>query len=142
MKKVLVSVLLILALLMAVSCKTSPATDETFGKIYDKYIDRLILDGAAEYTVKGGDSLSKISQTFYNDQFYYPVIMLASRNVVLDPDKIQPGMVLIIPDLQKNLQDTRAKAAIKGVITDCIPIEKERRGDSSAGRMRDLARSL
>ncbi len=50
------------------------------------------------YTVKAGDSLSKISREFYGDAGEYMKIFEANRNVLQDPNKIQPGQELVIPD--------------------------------------------
>jgi nucleoid-associated protein YgaU len=50
------------------------------------------------YTVKSGDTLSKISQQYYGDANQYRRIFDANRGLLKDPDKIQPGQVLTIPD--------------------------------------------
>ena len=52
---------------------------------------------ARTYTVKAGDSLSKISKQFYGDANAYKKIFDANRDQLKDPDKIQPGQVLRIP---------------------------------------------
>jgi nucleoid-associated protein YgaU len=49
------------------------------------------------YTVKSGDTLSKISQQFYGDAGQYQRIFEANRDKLKDPDKIQVGQVLTIP---------------------------------------------
>jgi LysM repeat protein len=49
------------------------------------------------YTVKAGDSLSKISQQFYGDAHEYMRIFYANKEKISDPNKIQPGMNLTIP---------------------------------------------
>jgi nucleoid-associated protein YgaU len=49
------------------------------------------------YTVKKGDTLSKISKQFYGDANAYKKIFDANRDQLKDPDKIQPGQVLRIP---------------------------------------------
>lgn len=49
------------------------------------------------YTVKSGDTLSKIAEHFYNDANQYQVIFEANKPMLLDPDKIYPGQTLIIP---------------------------------------------
>ena len=49
------------------------------------------------YTVKAGDTLSKIAQQQLGDANAYMVIFEANRNLLKDPDKIQPGQVLKIP---------------------------------------------
>ncbi len=48
-----------------------------------------------KYTVKPGDSLSKISQQFYGDAKKYMTI--AKANNIEDPDKIRAGQELLIP---------------------------------------------
>ena len=49
------------------------------------------------YTVKAGDTLSKISQQFYGSANQYMKIFNANRDKLSDPDKIQPGQELKIP---------------------------------------------
>ncbi|MEJ2541644.1 MAG: peptidoglycan-binding protein LysM [Gemmatimonadota bacterium] len=51
------------------------------------------------YTVKSGDSLSKISKEVYGDAMKYDVIFKANQPMLKDPDKIYPGQVLRIPAL-------------------------------------------
>jgi nucleoid-associated protein YgaU len=52
---------------------------------------------AGTYTVKAGDTLSKISKQFYGDANQYMKIFNANKNILKDPDKIQPGQQLTIP---------------------------------------------
>jgi nucleoid-associated protein YgaU len=49
------------------------------------------------YTVKSGDSLSKIAKELYGDAMKYPTIFEANKPMLKDPDKIYPGQVLRIP---------------------------------------------
>lgn len=51
------------------------------------------------YTVKSGDSLSKIAKEIYGDAMKYPVIFEANKPMLSDPDKIYPGQTLRIPQL-------------------------------------------
>jgi LysM repeat protein len=53
--------------------------------------------GGQSYTVKAGDSLSKISQQFYGDAHEYMRIFYANQDKISDPNKIQPGINLTIP---------------------------------------------
>ena len=53
--------------------------------------------GGETYTVKGGDTLSKISKQFYGDANEYMRIFYANREILKDPDKIQIGQQLTIP---------------------------------------------
>ena len=48
-------------------------------------------------TVRPGDSLSKISQEYYGNANQYMKIFEANRDKLTDPDKIKPGMELVIP---------------------------------------------
>lgn len=49
------------------------------------------------YTVKPGDTLSKISKQFYGDADEYMRIFYANRDKLNDPDMIQAGQQLTIP---------------------------------------------
>ncbi|MFW6088477.1 MAG: peptidoglycan-binding protein LysM, partial [Gemmatimonadota bacterium] len=65
--------------------------------------DRMSVDEdraeATFYTVKEGDSLSKIAQEHYGDAMKYPAIFEANKPMLQDPDKIYPGQVLRLPEL-------------------------------------------
>jgi len=49
------------------------------------------------YTVKPGDSLSKISKAVYGNANDYMKIFEANRDILSDPNKISPGQNLRIP---------------------------------------------
>jgi nucleoid-associated protein YgaU len=49
------------------------------------------------YTVKAGDTLSKIARDHLGDANAYNKIFEANRDQLNDPDKIKPGQVLRIP---------------------------------------------
>lgn len=53
--------------------------------------------GPRTYTVQPGDSLSKISQQFYGKASEYNKIFEANRDKLSDPNKVQVGQVLQIP---------------------------------------------
>ncbi|HKQ61204.1 MAG TPA: LysM peptidoglycan-binding domain-containing protein [Candidatus Polarisedimenticolaceae bacterium] len=50
------------------------------------------------YTVKSGDSLWKIAQHFYGKGNAWTRIHEANRDVIQNPDLIQPGWTLRIPE--------------------------------------------
>ena len=50
------------------------------------------------YTVKKGDSLWKIAKQLYGDGALWGRIHDANRDVIKNPDLIQPGWVLRIPE--------------------------------------------
>jgi nucleoid-associated protein YgaU len=49
------------------------------------------------YTVVSGDSLSKIAKREYGDANAWPKIFEANKDILKDPNKIQPGQKLKIP---------------------------------------------
>lgn len=52
---------------------------------------------AQTYTVKSGDSLSKIAKHLYGDANSWHKIFDANRDKIKNPDLIHPGQVLTIP---------------------------------------------
>jgi nucleoid-associated protein YgaU len=50
------------------------------------------------YTVQPGDTLSKISKQFYGNANQYMKIFEANRNILQDPNKINVGQELAIPE--------------------------------------------
>lgn len=50
------------------------------------------------HTVKGGESLSKISKLYYGDPMKYKKIFDANTNILKNPDIIHPNQVLVIPN--------------------------------------------
>ncbi|MEO7743735.1 MAG: LysM peptidoglycan-binding domain-containing protein [Usitatibacter sp.] len=52
---------------------------------------------ATIYVVKSGDSLSKIALNLYGNGNAWKAIFEANRDILKDPDKIQPGQKLKIP---------------------------------------------
>jgi nucleoid-associated protein YgaU len=55
---------------------------------------------AKTYTVKSGDTLSKIAKEHLGNANAYMAIFEANRDQLSDPDKIKPGQVLKIPAAQ------------------------------------------
>jgi nucleoid-associated protein YgaU len=54
------------------------------------------------YTVKAGDTLSKIAKEKLGDASAYMDLFNANRDQLTDPDKIKPGQVLKIPQVTKH----------------------------------------
>ena len=54
------------------------------------------------YTVKAGDTLSKIAKEKLGDANAYMEIFNANKDVLTDPNKIKPGQVLKIPQTAKH----------------------------------------
>jgi nucleoid-associated protein YgaU len=53
--------------------------------------------GDETYTVKKGDSLSKIAKRVYGDAQQWRRIHEANRDIIDNPDLIHPGQVLKLP---------------------------------------------
>jgi hypothetical protein len=129
------------------SCKSAaPAGEQedvnlSFETVYNKYADRLILDGAADYEVVPGDTLTRISRSNYGagNGYYFPLIMLASNDVVQDPDLIEPGMHLAIPDLQRNLDDPGARQAMKDFFLEIAEVYEQKSTSEERTVLRNLA---
>jgi hypothetical protein len=74
--------------------------------------------------------------------YYFPILALANKTIVSDPDLIYPGRRLVIPDLQRNLNNAGTRATIKSTINDAAAYY-DRKGEPSAGNyLRQLAQSL
>jgi len=54
--------------------------------------------GGRTYTIKKGDSLSKIAKQFYGDAKQWNKIFEANKDAIKNPDLIFPGQVIKIPD--------------------------------------------
>jgi hypothetical protein len=90
-------------------------------QIYEQHDNSIILTGAAEYTVIKGDTLSKIARENYGagtNAYFFPLIIAASKGTtdIIDPDEIEVGMQLIIPDLDENLSDPVARDNLKNLL--------------------------
>jgi hypothetical protein len=113
--------------------------DQVLTEIYERYESKIILTGAQTYTVVRGDTLSRIARRSYgpgDNPYYFPLIIAASKGSVeiLDPDSIEVGMELTIPDLQRNLDDPAARANLKNLLKDVA--------DFYAGKERPQSRGL
>lgn len=56
-------------------------------------------DYYTKHTVVKGDTLSKIAKHYYDDMMKYKAIFDANRNILSDPDEIEVGQELIIPNI-------------------------------------------
>ena len=82
--------------------KAEQAIEARFGKISNHIEVQVGAGGATvssgqQYTVKSGDSLSKIAKEVYGDASQWKKIQAANADLIRDPDKIQPGWKLTIP---------------------------------------------
>lgn len=119
MKKIVLLALSLITVFGMISCTTTSTMDpaalkqaainKSFDQVYSSHAGNLVMDGAKTYVVKKGDTLTSLTKTFYagddENGYYFPIIMLASRDVVSDPELITPGMKLTIPNFEKNIKD-------------------------------------
>jgi len=71
--------------------------EETIPYIDDDTDDIEISPSFTEYTVKKDDTLQKISKKFYDSFSKWPIIYEANKDVIENPDRIKPGIVIQIP---------------------------------------------
>ncbi|MDR1596918.1 MAG: hypothetical protein LBR99_04355 [Treponema sp.] len=154
-KKYVACLTFLIAASLLAACKTAPAPVEgqqeevnlSFENVYSRYESRLILDGAVDYEVKNGDRLTGITRQFYGSEeqfgisngYFFPLIMLASNDLVKDPDLIEPGMILSVPDLQRNLDNADARQAMKEFFRDIAGVYEQKAGDATRDSRRKLA---
>ena len=67
-----------------------PPADETY--VYEEPAGDIILEGAQTHLVVWGDSLTKLAKRYYGGEngYFFPLILLASRDVVSNPDVLLP----------------------------------------------------
>jgi hypothetical protein len=92
----------------------------------NRHSSGIILDGAVNYSVVRGDTLTVIARKVYHDGSLYPLIMMVS-GIVADPDAILPQMRLTVPALNVNMDDPTAKQSINSYFLQIADIE-DRRG--------------
>jgi nucleoid-associated protein YgaU len=76
--------------------KAQQAIEAKVGKI-SNHIEVQAGASGRTYTVKAGDSLSKIAKDVYGDASQWKKIHAANADLIADPDKIQPGWTLNLP---------------------------------------------
>lgn len=57
----------------------------------------VVAGNKGNYTVQSGDYLGKIAQNVYGDAAKWNVIYEANRNILKNPNDLQPGQILVIP---------------------------------------------
>ena len=167
MKKIFIC-LLVMTALIGMACKTGPTSsgatiegevtqkkvNDALGQIYNTYRAKLDMTGVQNYTVVSGDTLSQITRKYYgsltdvgeagpNNGFYFPVLMLASDGShIVDPDLIEPGMVLKIVDLKINLANASSRKAIKDCLNEVAYVYNRKGSASMEEGLKKLANSL
>jgi LysM repeat protein len=87
------------------------------------------------YTVKRGDTLGKIARKFYGDAGRFPLIVSANR--IADPDRLQPGQRLILPDADA-ARSAFASVSVPSPAPSAATVEPTPLPGASGDRMRTL----
>ena len=77
--------------------KPSPASGTSQRPAQKHYTPQRPAGPQKNYTVKAGDSLSRIAKLFYGNANDWQKIYQANKHKIKDPNIIHPGQVLIIP---------------------------------------------
>jgi len=152
MKKTIMYVLpiVVLSIMLAVSCGGTPpprpatpppAQTETAPATQP---GALILEGAVNHTTASGDTLAEIAASRYGqaNMYYFPLIRLANANVISDPDVIEPGTNLVVPNLQRNLDNPGARAAIRADMLSIAQQYERQSKPNAAATLRSMANRL
>jgi nucleoid-associated protein YgaU len=120
-----------------------PVQTEQAGTLATRY-PGVILAGARTHRVVWGDTLSRIAKKYYGPAkgYYFPLIMLASGDRIVDPDRIIPGMYVSIPDLQKNLGDPKAKKQLKTLFLEVAGVYEKKGKPIIQHKLLQIAQSL
>jgi len=107
-------------------------------------VEGIILDGATNYTVVRGDTLAEITGSKYgkSNMYFFPLIRLANSSIIPNPDVIEVGTDLVIPDFQRNRDSVGANIAIReDMLAIAAQYAKEGK-PKAAATLRNLAARL
>lgn len=71
-------------------------------------VSKPAMESAGMHSVVGGDTLGKLASIYYQDRSLWPVIYLANRDVLDDPDELFLGQTIRIPPTPAVLKDLLA----------------------------------
>ena len=104
----------------------------------------IVLDNAQFYTVRRGDCLIFIAKRFYGSEKgnYFPFIIAGTEEKIEDPDEIEVGQKLTIPDLKAAVSTEESKNYVKQTFYD-VADKYEAKGKSGmAAQLRAIAAEL
>ena len=106
--------------------------------------EELILQGSTRHVIIYRDTLSQIAARVYghSNMFYFPLIRLANASYVSNPDFILPGIPLVIPDLNANLNDPGARKLLKAEMLSTAAHYDRLNIPDAAAQLRALADEL
>ncbi|MDR2313299.1 MAG: LysM peptidoglycan-binding domain-containing protein [Spirochaetaceae bacterium] len=146
MKKVLFGLLVALTSFVVIACATPAPAPAAPAAPAPAAAPRegIILDGATNYIVVKGDTLAEIAASKYGtgNRYFFPLIHLANPALVKNPDLIEVGDSLTIPNLQRNLNDAGAKAAIRDAMLATATQYERQSKPRAAAILKSLASGL
>jgi len=92
-----------------VKVETAPKTETT-----------KMVDGKKTYTVQPGDTLSGISVKVYNTSRHYQKIYEANKDAIEDPNTLQVGLNLVMPDLPSKTATANTGAPGTGAVPTTV----------------------
>jgi hypothetical protein len=115
-----------------------------FEEIYTFYKPEFILEDAQAYQVEEGDTLPAIIRRVYGagNGYFFPLIVLASSDVILDPDFLEAGMELKIPNLQENLDDPDVRDALIDLLYDVADVYEKKEAAEVEKNKKQMAADL
>ena len=104
----------------------------------------VVLDNAQYYTVRRGDMLILIARRFYGSERenYFPVIIAGTEEKIEDPDVIEPGQKLTIPDIKAALSTEDSKEYVRKTFYDVADKYDQKGKPGMASQLRAIAASL
>ncbi|MCQ2579749.1 MAG: LysM peptidoglycan-binding domain-containing protein [Treponemataceae bacterium] len=104
----------------------------------------VVLDNAQYYTVRRGDRLILIAKRFYGSEKgnYFPFIIAGTEEKIEDPDLIEVGQKLTIPDLKAAVSTEESKNYVKQTFYDVADKYDAKGKPGMAAQLRAIAAEL
>ena len=104
----------------------------------------VVLDNAQFYTVRRGDCLIFIAKRFYGSEKgnYFPFIIAGTEEKIEDPDEIEVGQKLTIPDLKAAVSTEESKNYVKQTFYDVADKYDAKGKSGMAAQLRAIAAEL
>jgi hypothetical protein len=150
MKKNVILGLLIIALsiLVLVGCAPPkpkpdpipPPTEPTTQPSSGETLAALDSSHSTKYSVRNGDTLAEIAGREYRNDYFFPLISAA--NNIQNPDVIEPGKDLKLPDLQYVMSSEDLKKEARGEMRRIADLYSGEGKPNAAARLRREADKL
>jgi carbonic anhydrase len=142
MKKMIL--VLVIAALMGTPLLAQEVDAPIEASSYAQFLPDLILNGSVMYTVARGDSLMSIAEKFYGAErgLYFPLILVASSDMLTHPDRLAPGMQLEVPDISRNINEPFARENLRKALLAVAEVYNNQGGKLVYEGLTELAANL